>query len=29
MEHDNLQECYVNGDLISFRSKLKTHLFPP
>lgn len=29
MEHDNLRECFVNGDLVSFRSKLKTHLFPP
>ena len=29
MENDNLRECFVNGDLLSFGSKLKTHLFPP
>lgn len=29
MEHDDLRECFVSGNLGSFRSKLKSHLFPP
>ena len=29
MEVDHLRECFVNDDIVSFRSKLKTHLFPP